>query len=67
MLIKWGVEKADKAQLPTYLEASPEGKPLYERFGFKEVEHHRFEVAKYGGEGEDEISTVMIREPILSQ
>jgi predicted GNAT family N-acyltransferase len=62
MLIKWGIEQADKAQLPTYLEASAEGRALYARFGFKEVEQHTFDMADYGGQGL-EISTVMIRSP----
>jgi len=37
-LMRWGLEQADEARLETYLEASPDGKLIYEHFGFKEVE-----------------------------
>lgn len=36
-LIRWGLEKADAEDLETYLEGSPDGVPIYERFGFREV------------------------------
>lgn len=36
-LMRWGLEKADEEGVETYLEASPDGKPIYEHFGFKEV------------------------------
>jgi len=62
MLVKWGIDQADKAQLPTYLEASTEGKPLYERMGFKEVARRAFNFADYGSQGV-EINTAMIRPP----
>ena len=35
MLIDWGVEQAQKAGVPAYLEASVTGKPLYLRRGFE--------------------------------
>lgn len=35
-LLKWGLAQSDAAGTETYLEASPEGKPVYERFGFEE-------------------------------
>lgn len=37
-LIRYGLEKADEEGVECYLEASPEGAPIYEYFGFKEVE-----------------------------
>lgn len=37
MLMRYGVEQADKMQADIYVEASPPGVPLYQRFGFKEV------------------------------
>ena len=61
MLTKWGLEKADKAKLPVYLEASEEGRPVYAKLGFKPVEEHYFDLAKYGAEG-GEMNTVMMRE-----
>jgi len=35
-LLRWGVQMADEEGTECYLEASPEGKPIYERFGFGE-------------------------------
>jgi hypothetical protein len=62
MLIRWGTEKADAAKLPSFLEATPVGVPLYKREGF-EVRHEEvFDLSKYGLQGTD-TSTVMIREP----
>jgi len=37
MLLKWGLDAADRDGLPLYLEASQPGKPLYLRHGFFEV------------------------------
>ncbi|KAF2003544.1 hypothetical protein P154DRAFT_520120 [Amniculicola lignicola CBS 123094] len=62
MLVKWGMDQADKAQLPTYLESSSQGKRLYERLGFKVVKETTFDLTKYGKEGTD-IGTVMIKDP----
>ncbi|EMD62189.1 hypothetical protein GGP41_002353 [Bipolaris sorokiniana] len=62
MLLKWGLGKADELGLPGFLEASPMGKPLYERMGFRTQETAVFDLTKYGAEGED-TNTIMIREP----
>lgn len=37
-LLRWGLARSDEEGTETYLEASPEGKPIYEHFGFEEVE-----------------------------
>ena len=37
MLIRWGIEQAEKEGVPAYLEAGVKGKPVYERLGFKQV------------------------------
>ncbi|KAF2181598.1 acyl-CoA N-acyltransferase [Zopfia rhizophila CBS 207.26] len=63
MLVRWGVAQADEAQLPTYLEASDAGRPLYERFGFYQVKETIFDLSKYGGEG-TERNTAMLRDPL---
>jgi hypothetical protein len=60
--VNWGTELADKAQLPSYLESSDVGKPLYARLGFEKVDEKVFDLAKYGSEGKDG-STIMIRPP----
>lgn len=62
MLIKWGLDQADKAQLPSFLEASEAGRPLYVRWGFEAIAEEVFDLTKYGGEGTDS-NTVMIRQP----
>ncbi|OZJ04495.1 hypothetical protein BZG36_02668 [Bifiguratus adelaidae] len=36
MLLRWGCEQADRDGLQLYLDASPAGKPLYEKHGFLE-------------------------------
>jgi len=51
-LLKWGCAKADALGIETYLEASPMGVPLYERFGFKKVKAIAFDWRDYGQEGE---------------
>jgi GNAT superfamily N-acetyltransferase len=37
-LLRWGIQRADEDGTETYLEASPDGKPIYEHLGFKEVD-----------------------------
>ncbi len=48
-LLKWGLQKADEDGTEAYLEASPDGKPIYEHYGFEEVE--RLVVSLEGKEG----------------
>lgn len=47
MLIQWGLDKADELKLPSFLEASDAGKPLYERFGFETQEVTTWDNTKY--------------------
>lgn len=37
MLLKWGLNRADNDGVPVFLSASPAGKPMYERRGFRVV------------------------------
>lgn len=37
-LLKWGLERADRDGLEVFLSASPAGKPIYEKKGFRVVE-----------------------------
>ena len=41
MLVRWGVERTDELGLKGFVEASPRGRPLYEKFGFVVTEHVR--------------------------
>lgn len=52
-LLRWGVERADEEATECYLEASPEGKPIYGRFGFGERDRL---VVELEGKGEGPLS-----------
>jgi GNAT superfamily N-acetyltransferase len=38
MLVNWGIQRADELGVKAFVEASPEGRRLYESCGFREVE-----------------------------
>ena len=52
-LLRWGIERADEEGTETYLEASPDGKPIYEHLGFREVDRL---VVELDGKGEGVLS-----------
>ena len=65
LLINWGTAIADKANLPSILEASEVGRPLYMSHGFVPVEEEVFDLKKYSSDLEGtETNTVMIRQPV---
>ncbi|OGE50869.1 hypothetical protein PENARI_c015G00751 [Penicillium arizonense] len=37
-LLKWGLARADEEGVEVYLSSSPEGKPVYEKYGFRALE-----------------------------
>lgn len=37
ILIRWGIEQAEKDRVPAYLEAGVMGRPIYERYGFVQM------------------------------
>ncbi|CAJ0552099.1 Ff.00g060780.m01.CDS01 [Fusarium sp. VM40] len=43
LLLRWGVERADAESLPCFLEATPKGKPIYEKLGFQTKGQDEFE------------------------
>ncbi|KAJ4308615.1 hypothetical protein N0V84_011992 [Fusarium piperis] len=43
LMIRWGLERADADKLPSFLEATPKGRPIYEKFGFKTLGERVFE------------------------
>lgn len=63
--LQWGTLEADRLGLQSYLEASKEGRPLYEKYGFKEVDRIVVDLSKWGGE-EDGVAYLMVREPVLN-
>ncbi|KAF2157619.1 hypothetical protein K461DRAFT_21701 [Myriangium duriaei CBS 260.36] len=60
MQIRWGIEETDRLGVVSYLEASEDGKALYERYGYHEVEKLDFDCRKHIG-GEEVAHTIMIR------
>lgn len=44
MLIKWGLERADDLNLPTYVEGTPMAKQLYIKHDFEVVDELPIEV-----------------------
>lgn len=36
MMMQWGVDQADAEGVECYLDATPQGKPLYEKSGFRD-------------------------------
>ncbi|KUJ19891.1 acyl-CoA N-acyltransferase [Mollisia scopiformis] len=52
-LLRWGIEKSDEDGTETYLEASPDGLPIYQHFGFEEEDRL---VVELDGKGEGPLS-----------
>lgn len=50
-LMQWGFDESDRLGLDIYLEATVEGKPVYEKYGFEEVSTFDIDASKYGKEG----------------
>ncbi|KAJ9157536.1 hypothetical protein NKR23_g216 [Pleurostoma richardsiae] len=48
-ILRWGSELADKEGLVAWLEASPQGFPLYSKFGFKAVDVQDLEITERFG------------------
>ncbi|KAH6893146.1 acyl-CoA N-acyltransferase [Thelonectria olida] len=46
-LMRWGVDRADEDGLPCFLEATPNGRGMYEKYGFRVVEEQEFD-SPYG-------------------
>ena len=51
ILLQWGINVADDASLPCYLESSTEGYDLYRRNGFEDVDHIECDMTEWGREG----------------
>lgn len=47
MLVKWGCERADELGVEAYLDSTPMGKGLYEKFGFGAVKGVGFLEGRY--------------------
>ncbi|KAF1983835.1 acyl-CoA N-acyltransferase [Aulographum hederae CBS 113979] len=58
-LLEHGLQQVDEFGLESYLEASMQGKPLYERFGFRVVNEREFDMTVFGKEGTDRNATML--------
>ena len=55
---------ADARGLKVYLEATPDGKPVYEKLSFREIDQLTFDLKRLTGTFEDTYKiSIMIREP----
>ncbi|GIJ82090.1 hypothetical protein Asppvi_000593 [Aspergillus pseudoviridinutans] len=61
-LLDWGARMADERNVRIYLEATPEGYPLYSKYGWRDMEDLVMDYSLYGGDGKGTF-VVMIREP----
>ncbi|KAF2759344.1 acyl-CoA N-acyltransferase [Pseudovirgaria hyperparasitica] len=52
MMMKWGVDEADRLGLDAYVESSEAGRRLYESFGFKMLKERIWKLADYGIPGD---------------
>ncbi|KAF6818931.1 GNAT family protein [Colletotrichum sojae] len=57
LIMDWGMERADRLGLDVYIEATPLGRILYEKYGLEVIEHRSFEV--------DESRLPPVRDPEL--
>lgn len=62
-LLRWGLQRADELNLPTYLESSATAHLLYKRHGFKDVASVDLDLTPFGGEGLVHSAPCMLREP----
>jgi ribosomal protein S18 acetylase RimI-like enzyme len=51
MLLRWGLKLAVERGKRIFVYASPEGRALYEKFGFEVVGEVEMDMEKYGGKG----------------
>lgn len=62
-MLQWGMQLADTWQTRIYLEATPEGYPVYLKHGWKPVEELVLDFGQHGGEGKQPF-WVMMRDPL---
>jgi GNAT superfamily N-acetyltransferase len=62
-VLKWGTEKADAAQSRIFLEATPEGVPVYLKHGWKILEEVTMDYTPFESEG-SETFYLMMRDPV---
>ncbi|KAJ5729521.1 uncharacterized protein N7483_004029 [Penicillium malachiteum] len=61
-LLLWGTELADKLQARIYLESTPEGYPLYLKYGWKKIDEATLDLDQLNSHGKDTF-VLMMRDP----
>ena len=61
-ILKWGIERADTSKSRIFLEATPEGVPLYLKYGWKQLEVMTMDYRPFGGDGSESFY-LMMRDP----
>lgn len=62
MMLKWGIDLANKNGLKICVEATPFGFELYNKFGFNVVAEVTHDLSKWGGPAEY-MHRLMVRDP----
>ena len=47
-LMSWGMQEATRLGIPSFLESSVSGRPLYQKSGYKEIEEIEVSFEKFG-------------------
>ncbi|KAJ5973131.1 Acyl-CoA N-acyltransferase [Penicillium vulpinum] len=63
-ILKWGTEKADSSQSRIFIEATPEGVPIYIKHGWKILEEVVLDFTPFGNAGQESFF-LMMRDPVL--
>lgn len=51
LLVRWGIDLSETMGLPCYLQASEQGRRLYQHRGFKDIDTVTFNLEDYGLDG----------------
>ncbi|KAJ5319756.1 hypothetical protein PENANT_c026G03535 [Penicillium antarcticum] len=62
-ILKWGIEKANASKSRIFLEATPEGVPLYLKYGWKQLEEVTMDFEPFGCDGSESFY-LMMRDPL---
>lgn len=55
-LVRWGIELSERTGLPCYLQASEQGRRLYQHHGFEEIDTVDFNFFEYGLDGTEKMT-----------